>query len=91
MTKDKRIVINILGAGQWGPNLIRNFSNSVQCRVGMICDLDEERLQNLAPRFPHIQLTTNTEKTITDSSAQAVAIITPVSTQYSLSKGPSGW
>ncbi len=57
MTKDKRIVINILGAGQWGPNLIRNFSNSLRCRVGMICDLDEEKLQKLALRFPHIQLT----------------------------------
>ncbi|MDA2923805.1 Gfo/Idh/MocA family oxidoreductase [Acidobacteria bacterium AH-259-L09] len=86
MTIGKKIVINVIGAGRWGPNLVRNFSNSLHCRVGVICDLDEEKLQNLAPRFPGVRLTKNTEETTTDSLADALAIITPVSTHYSLSK-----
>jgi len=86
MTVSKKIVINVIGAGRWGPNIIRNFSSSPHCRVGLICDLDEEKLQLLAPRFPGVRLTRKPEEAITDSSADALAIITPASTHFSLSK-----
>ncbi|MDA2935463.1 Gfo/Idh/MocA family oxidoreductase [Acidobacteria bacterium AH-259-D05] len=81
-----KLVINVIGAGQWGPNLIRNFSNSPHSRVGMICDLDEEKLQDLSPRFPGVELTKNSHEAITDPTADALVITTPVSTHYELAR-----
>ena len=78
------ITINVIGAGQWGPNLIRNFSTSPRSQVGMICDIDDKKLKSLAARFPGVQLTGNSDQAINDPSADAVAITTPVSTHYDL-------
>jgi predicted dehydrogenase len=86
MTDSTRITINVIGAGQWGPNLIRNFTNLPQSRVGMVCDVDEKKLENLSLRFPDVTMTTDTQAAISDTSADAVAIITPMSTHYQLAK-----
>jgi len=80
------VTINIIGAGQWGPNLIRNFSTSHLCRVGCVCDLDESKLEQVALRLPTARFTQDSKEAIQDSEADAVAIITPVSTHYSLAK-----
>jgi predicted dehydrogenase len=80
----ERIIINVIGAGQWGPNLIRNFSNSPRSQVGIICDVDETKLQGLSARFPGVQVTGNSDDAITDPAADAVAVTTPVSTHYEL-------
>ncbi len=86
MTTDQAITINIIGAGQWGPNLIRNFANLPQCRVGMVCDIDETKIQNLSAKFPNMKMTTDTQAAIADAEADALAIITPVATHYQLAK-----
>ncbi len=85
--KDGEIItINVVGAGQWGPNLIRNFSTSPRSQVGMICDIDDKKLQSLSSRFPGVQLTGDPDRAINDPSADAVAITTPVSTHYELAR-----
>ena len=86
MTTDQAITINIIGAGQWGPNLIRNFANLPQCRVGMVCDMDEKKIQKLSAKFPDMKMTTDTQAAIADTNADALAIITPVATHYQLAK-----
>ena len=84
MNDAERITINVIGAGQWGPNLIRNFFSSSRSQVGMICDVDDTKLQGLSGRFPGVRLTPNSDEAITDPAADAVAITTPVSTHYEL-------
>ena len=84
MNDSERITINVIGAGQWGPNLIRNFSTSPRSQVGMICDVDDAKLQGLTARFPGVKLTGDSDEAITDSAADAVAITTPVSSHYEL-------
>ena len=84
MNDAERITINVIGAGQWGPNLIRNFSTSPRSQVGMICDVDDAKLQGLKARFPGVKLTGNSDEAITDPAADAVAVTTPVSSHYEL-------
>ena len=84
MNDVKRITINVIGAGHWGPNLIRNFFTSPRSQVGMVCDVNDEKLQGLSARFPGVQLTLNSDEAIIDPAADAVAITTPVSTHYEL-------
>ena len=81
-----KIRINIIGLGQWGPNLIRNFFDSPRSLVGMICDVDDTRLHVLSTRFPGVHLTNDPDEATADPTADAVAIATPVSTHYELAR-----
>ena len=60
------ITINCIGAGRWGPNLIRSFTNLPDARVRMVGDLDEQRLELVGRRIPGIETTTNIEAVIHD-------------------------
>ena len=34
--------VAVVGAGYWGPNLVRNFQANVDTRLQWVCDIDEE-------------------------------------------------
>lgn len=78
------IGIAIVGAGYWGPNLIRNFNNLRDCRIKWICDKKSGRLRYVHQKWPNISLTEYYEEVIKDQSVDAVIIATPVSTHYPL-------
>ena len=52
----KLLRIAVIGAGHWGPNLIRNFDNAPVSLVRRVVDLDRERLAQVRARFPHVEL-----------------------------------
>jgi predicted dehydrogenase len=79
------IGVAILGAGYWGPNLIRNFSTCKSTRVVMVCDRDRARLDHIAPMCPQAILTQTAEDVFKNSGVEAVAIATPVNTHIVLS------
>lgn len=82
----RRVVINVIGTGDWGPNLIRNFSSNINSRVGMICDIDPRRLGNVSRRYPDISATEDSDVAIQDPEADAIAIVTPLRSHYSLAR-----
>src|SRR5262245_55512201 len=49
--------IAVLGAGHWGPNLIRNFHNHQTSEVAWVVDRDEGRLALTQSRYPEIRMT----------------------------------
>ena len=53
------IEVAVVGAGHWGPNLIRNFDNYTRSRVRWIVDTDVERLQFAQARFPGANCSTD--------------------------------
>ena len=42
--------VAVVGAGYWGPNLVRNFQASPDFRLRWLCDLDEDRARARARR-----------------------------------------
>lgn len=84
MNEQKQAVVAVIGAGYWGPNLIRNFGNLKNCQVKYVCDLNEERLLNISQQFSFVTGTTNYQEVLHDSEVDAVIIATPVSTHFSL-------
>ena len=80
------IRIAVVGAGQWGPNLIRNFHNRRTSEVAWVVDRDAGRLDQVRERFPDIQLATDAETVMGDARTDAVVIATPTSTHYALAK-----
>ncbi|TMA58334.1 MAG: Gfo/Idh/MocA family oxidoreductase [Deltaproteobacteria bacterium] len=80
------IRIAVVGAGQWGPNLIRNFHNRRTSEVAWVVDRDAGRLDQVRERFPDIQLATDPETVMADGRTDAVVIATPTSTHYALAR-----
>jgi predicted dehydrogenase len=78
------IRIGVIGYGYWGPNLVRNFSELGGCRVGMVGDLQADRLARVQSRYPGVAVTTDSAELIDSPEIDAVAISTPVSTHYDL-------
>jgi predicted dehydrogenase len=76
--------IAVLGAGHWGPNLIRNFHNHQASDVAWVVDRDESRLALTRSRYPDIQVTTDAARVLADRDVDAVIIATPTATHYEL-------
>ena len=81
-----KLQINLIGAGHWGPNLIRAFSSLAGVSVGRVADIDPKRLALVAENSPWVQTTTDCAEAIHDPAAAAVGIITPLSSHYELAR-----
>jgi predicted dehydrogenase len=81
------IRVAVIGAGQWGPNLIRNFHNKQTSEVAWIIDRDTIRLEEVHAHFPDVQVAKDPEQAFRDPSVEAVVVATPTSTHYALAKG----
>lgn len=80
------IQIAVIGAGQWGPNLIRNFHDLSGSRVRWVVDRDENRLQEAKSRYEGVETSTDAKAVFDDPAVDAVVIATPTSTHYSLAR-----
>jgi predicted dehydrogenase len=78
--------IAVIGAGHWGPNLIRNFHDRQRSEVARVIDRDEERLAQVASRYPEIPVSPKAEDAFGDDRVDAVVIATPTVTHHSLVK-----
>lgn len=78
------IQIAVIGAGYWGPNLIRNFNEVPDTRVAYVCDLDPAKLAPLQNRYPSLKTTREYGQVLRDPLVDAVVIATPVSTHQRL-------
>ncbi|MEV6343189.1 Gfo/Idh/MocA family oxidoreductase [Actinoplanes sp. NPDC051851] len=76
----KPIGIAVIGAGYWGPNLVRNFQASPAFRLRWLCDLDADRAQRVLGGYSTVQVTTQLDEVLADPDVDAVAIATPAGT-----------
>ncbi len=77
--------VGIVGCGYWGPKHIRNFHELTEANLTVVCDLKEERLQQIRNQYPYIATTSDFTDLLQDS-VDAVVVATPVSTHYQLAK-----
>lgn len=78
--------VGVVGAGYWGPNLVRNFFEAPGSTVVAASDLSLERLAAIGRRYPTLTLTTDVEDILRDPRVDAVAIATPTATHYALAR-----
>ena len=69
--------IAVVGAGYWGPNLIRNFRADPAWDLRWVCDQDVARARAVAP---DIAATPDLAEVLADPAVDAVAIATPART-----------
>jgi predicted dehydrogenase len=77
MSMSEVIRVAAVGAGYWGPNLIRNLSELPDAELRVICDEDEERLRKIGRRYPGAALVTDLGVVLADEGIDAVILATP--------------
>lgn len=81
-----RITTAIVGAGGWGKNLIRVFFSLPRAHLKYVCDVNDERLENVRRLYHNVTTTSNFDTILNDNSVQAVVIATPADTHYTFVK-----
>jgi predicted dehydrogenase len=80
----KLLRIAVIGAGHWGPNLIRNFHNHQTSEVAWVVDRDEARLELTRNRYPEVRMSSDAAAPLADPEVDAVVIATPTVTHAEL-------
>jgi predicted dehydrogenase len=83
---NKVLNIGVVGYGYWGPNLVRNFKSLPNCKVPVVCDLNQSRLKHLQTIYPDVQPETDYERFLSEYALDAVLVATPVRHHYPLAK-----
>lgn len=76
--------MGVIGAGYWGPNLIRNFSQLGGSDVIACADLSEDRLSHIKSLYHQIETTQDHRKLLDNDEIDAIVIATPPKTHYDL-------
>ena len=78
----QKLGVAVIGAGYWGPNLVRNFRSSDDWELRAVCDLDPVRARQVAG--DHVDVTTSLDEVLARDDVDAVAIATPARTHESV-------
>jgi predicted dehydrogenase len=70
----------VIGAGYWGPNLVRNFQATPGFHLRWLCDLDVDRARRVLGGYSTVQVTPSLDEVLADPEVKAVAIATPAGT-----------
>lgn len=76
----------VVGAGHWGPHLIRNFYDNPATEVLWVVEPREERRAALLRRFRTARFVAEESEALSDPAVKAVVIATPTSSHYDLVK-----
>jgi predicted dehydrogenase len=74
----------VIGAGYWGPNLVRNAQATPSLRLEWLCDLDTDRAAAVLGPYSTVRTTPSYEQVLADPAVGAVAIATPAGTHFDL-------
>src|SRR2546428_13039174 len=80
------IQMAVIGAGHWGPTLVRNFHNQQRSVVRWVCDTEPARLAQVAARYPDVATTIEASEALSDPAVEAVVGATPTTTHHQLVK-----
>ncbi|MFO0891114.1 MAG: Gfo/Idh/MocA family oxidoreductase [Isosphaeraceae bacterium] len=78
-----KLKIAVVGAGYWGPNLIRNFMACPLTEVAAVCDSNPQRIEAVSRNLGQVRGVGSLDELL-ELPLDAVAIATPVSTHYEL-------
>lgn len=76
--------VAVVGAGYWGPNLVRNFQAAEGFRLRWLCDLDVDRARRVLGGYSTVEATADYAAVLADPSVAAVAVATPAGTHLDI-------
>jgi predicted dehydrogenase len=82
----KKVNVGVVGAGYWGQKLLPKFLAAPDAAVRVVCDIHEESRMELQRKFPGLPTTDSLDHVLGYPEIDAVILITPPATHYSLAK-----
>jgi predicted dehydrogenase len=79
-----RLKLGVIGAGYWGPNLVRTFLEIPDATVRGVADRDPARLEHIQVRHPNIECLTLDHRRLFDLDLDAVVVSTPPETHHAI-------
>jgi predicted dehydrogenase len=79
----KKINFSVIGAGYWGPNLIRVIEQNYDCDLKVVIDLNSDNLANIKRQFPGVETSDNIDS-VFNLDIDLVVIATPPETHYEI-------
>jgi predicted dehydrogenase len=76
----------VIGTGDWGANLVRNFAAVRGARLAALCDPDPERLARSAATHPGIKTFARAEDVAADPEIQAAVVSSPAVSHHPIAK-----
>jgi predicted dehydrogenase len=80
------IGIAVVGTGDWGANLVRNFANLPGTRLVAVCDADPKRLAKTAGQYPGAKAYADVAQVAADPEVQGVVVAASAVSHYPLAK-----
>jgi predicted dehydrogenase len=80
------IRVAVVGAGHWGPNLIRNFHDESRSDVTWVIDTNAARIDQLRERYPNARMSPDAGDALSDPQVDAVVVSTPTITHYEIAR-----
>jgi predicted dehydrogenase len=78
------IGVAVVGAGHWGPHLVRNFNDHLSSQTLWVIDQSEPRRKAIGERFPTLTVSEHLDDALGDDRVDAVVVATPTSTHHGL-------
>ncbi len=78
------IGVAVVGAGYWGPNLVRNAQQTPGLRLEYLCDLDTDRAHRVLGGYSTVRVSGSLQEVLADPAVAAVAVATPAASHYAV-------
>jgi predicted dehydrogenase len=82
----RRLGLAVIGAGYWGPNLVRTAQLTDGFRLDYLCDLDVARARRVLGEYSTVRATASLDEVLADPDVAAVAIATPAATHLPVAR-----
>ena len=76
--------VAVIGVGNWGKNLVRNFANLGA--LAMVCDQDANRLAAVQKEHGSVRVSTDRHAVLNDKEIKAVVVATPSDSHFPIAK-----
>jgi predicted dehydrogenase len=81
-----QIGIAVVGTGDWGANLVRNFSRLPGARLVALCDADAQRLAKTAAQYPGTRTMSHVDEVCAAEDVRGVVVSASAVSHYPLAK-----
>jgi predicted dehydrogenase len=78
------VAVAVIGAGNWGKNLVRNFGSLQGTELKYICDLDEKVRRSMSALYPQATVTDDMDQALSDDSVDAVVVAVDAPLHYKI-------
>jgi predicted dehydrogenase len=78
--------VAVVGAGNWGKHLVRNFAALPYAELKYICDLDTKVRHSMASLYPWVTVTDNLHMILADTAVDAVVVAVDVPLHYRIAR-----